>query len=60
MKTRELGHSGLTVSALALGCMGMSINYGAPRDKVEMIRPVRLVTKSEVGIGERFGVHGAR
>ncbi|TPJ76369.1 hypothetical protein [Mesorhizobium sp. B2-6-2] len=56
MKTRELGHSGLTVCSLGLGCMGMSINCGAARDKVEMIR---LVTEPEVGIGESLGVHGA-
>ena len=37
MQMRELGRSGLSVSALGLGCMGMSANYGAPRDKVEMI-----------------------
>jgi aryl-alcohol dehydrogenase-like predicted oxidoreductase len=50
MKTRELGHSGLTVSALGLGCMGMSINYGAPRDKTAMIRLMR----DAVGRGVTF------
>jgi len=37
MKTRKLGNSGLEVSALGLGCMGMSFSYGVPADKKEMI-----------------------
>src|ERR1700693_641933 len=37
MKRRPLGKSGLTVSAIGLGCMGMSQSYGAP-DEAESIR----------------------
>ena len=37
MQKRKLGKSGLEVSALGLGCMGMSIAYGPPADKKEMI-----------------------
>jgi aryl-alcohol dehydrogenase-like predicted oxidoreductase len=36
METRKLGKSGLEVSALGLGCMGMSFSYGPPKDKKEM------------------------
>jgi aryl-alcohol dehydrogenase-like predicted oxidoreductase len=37
MQKRALGKSGLKVSALGLGCMGMSMSYGPPADKKEMI-----------------------
>ena len=37
MQKRRLGKSGLEVSALGLGCMGMSMAYGPPADKKEMI-----------------------
>jgi aryl-alcohol dehydrogenase-like predicted oxidoreductase len=37
MQTRRLGKSNLEVSALGLGCMGMSFGYGPPADQQEMI-----------------------
>jgi aryl-alcohol dehydrogenase-like predicted oxidoreductase len=37
MQKRKLGKAGLEVSALGLGCMGMSMAYGPPADKKEMI-----------------------
>jgi len=36
MQKRKLGNSNLEVSALGLGCMGMSFSYGPPKDKQEM------------------------
>jgi aryl-alcohol dehydrogenase-like predicted oxidoreductase len=41
MKTRTLGNSNLEVSALGLGCMGMSFGYGPAADKLEMIGLIR-------------------
>jgi aryl-alcohol dehydrogenase-like predicted oxidoreductase len=41
MQTRKLGKSNLEVSAIGLGCMGMSVNYGPPRDRKEMIALMR-------------------
>jgi aryl-alcohol dehydrogenase-like predicted oxidoreductase len=38
VEKRKLGNSGLEVSALGLGCMGMSFSYGPPKDKKEMIK----------------------
>jgi len=37
MQKRKLGKSGLEVSAIGFGCMGMSFSYGPPKDKQEMI-----------------------
>jgi len=41
MKTRHLGNSGLKVSAVGLGCMGLSHAYGAPTEKKEAIQFLR-------------------
>ena len=37
MQKRKLGKSNLEVTAIGLGCMGMSFSYGPPKDKTEMI-----------------------
>jgi len=41
MTTRKLGKSNLEVSALGLGCMGMSFGYGPAGDRQEMISLIR-------------------
>jgi aryl-alcohol dehydrogenase-like predicted oxidoreductase len=41
MQRRQLGHSGTEVSALGLGCMGLSANYGEPTDKEVGIALIR-------------------
>jgi len=58
MKTRDLGHSGLTVSALGLGCMGMSINYGTAGDKAEMIRLLHAAVDKGVTFFDTAEVYG--
>ena len=50
MQKRTLGKSGLEVSALGLGCMGMSFSYGPPKDRQEMISLIR----SSVDLGITF------
>src|SRR5450432_660623 len=50
MQKRKLGKSNLEVSAIGLGCMGMSFGYGPPKDKHEMISVIR----SAVDLGVTF------
>ncbi len=50
MKKRKLGESGLEVSVLGFGCMGMSFGYGQPGDKKEMIS----LTRKAVELGITF------
>ncbi len=48
MQKRKLGNSNLEVSAMGLGCMGMSFSYGPPKDKKEMA--ALLATAVERGV----------
>ena len=58
MKTRTLGRSNLTVSALGLGCMGMSFSYGPPKEKVEMIALLRAAVERGVTFFDTAEVYG--
>ena len=57
MKTRTLGH-GLEVSALGLGCMGMSSAYGPAADKGEMIQLIRLAHDRGVTLFDTAEAYG--
>ena len=58
MKTRKLGNSGLEVSALGLGCMGMSFGYGPAADKKEMIALIRNAVESGVNFFDTAQIYG--
>ena len=58
MKTRELGQSGLEVSAIGLGCMGMSFGYGPPQDETEMIGVIRSAVDLGVTVFDTAEVYG--
>jgi len=57
MQKRKLGKSNLEVSAIGLGCMGMSFGYGPPKDKQEMISVIRSAVELGVTFFER-GISG--
>jgi aryl-alcohol dehydrogenase-like predicted oxidoreductase len=58
MQKRILGESGLEVSALGLGCMGMSFSYGPPKDKQEMIALLRTAVERGVTFFDTAEVYG--
>ena len=58
MQKRRLGKSGLEVSALGLGCMGMSYSYGPPKDKGEMIALLRAAVDRGITFFDTAEVYG--
>ena len=58
MQTRKLGKSNLEVSALGLGCMGMSFSYGQPKDKQEMISLIRTAVDRGITFFDTAEVYG--
>jgi len=58
MQKRKLGKNGLEVSALGLGCMGMSFSYGEPKDKQEMISLIRTAVERGITFFDTAEVYG--
>jgi aryl-alcohol dehydrogenase-like predicted oxidoreductase len=58
MQKRRLGKNGLEVSAIGLGCMGMSFGYGPPKDKREMISVLRGAVERGVTFFDTAEIYG--
>jgi aryl-alcohol dehydrogenase-like predicted oxidoreductase len=58
MQKRKLGKSNLEVSAIGLGCMGMSFSYGPPKDKGEMISLLRTAVERGVTFFDTAEAYG--
>ncbi len=58
MQKRKLGKSGLEVSAIGLGCMGMSFGYGPPKEKNEMISLIRAAVERGVTFFDTAEIYG--
>src|SRR5437773_58451 len=58
MQKRKLGNRGLEVSALGLGCMGMSQSYGVPPDKPAMISLIRTAAERGVTFFDTAEIYG--
>ena len=58
MQKRKLGSSNLEVSAIGLGCMGMSFSYGPPKDKKEMTSLLRAAVERGVTFFDTAEVYG--
>jgi aryl-alcohol dehydrogenase-like predicted oxidoreductase len=59
VQKRKLGNSNLEVSALGLGCMGMSFGFGPPADKQDMIALIRKAVELGVTFFDTAEVYGA-
>jgi aryl-alcohol dehydrogenase-like predicted oxidoreductase len=58
MQKRKLGNSNLEVSAIGLGCMGMSFSYGPPKDKEEMTSLLRAAVERGITFFDTAEVYG--
>ncbi|MDS4073282.1 MAG: aldo/keto reductase [Defluviicoccus sp.] len=58
MQKRELGKSGLQVSTLGLGCMGMSFSYGPPKNKIEMTALLHAAVERGITFFDTAEVYG--
>ena len=58
MQKRKLGSGNLEVSAIGLGCMGMSFSYGPPADKKEMVALIRTAVERGVTFFDTAEVYG--
>jgi aryl-alcohol dehydrogenase-like predicted oxidoreductase len=58
MQKRKLGKSNLEVSAIGLGCMGMSFGYGPPKEKQEMISLIRKAVELGVTFFDTAEIYG--
>ncbi|MGO9087728.1 MAG: aldo/keto reductase [Terriglobales bacterium] len=58
MQKRKLGKSNLEVSAIGLGCMGMSFSYGPPKDKQEMTSVLRAAVERGITFFDTAEVYG--
>jgi len=58
MKTRTLGRSGLAVSSLGFGCMGLSFGYGPPLEKAAAVGVIRAAVEQGVTLFDTAEIYG--